>query len=439
MKGATISKLRLGEQHGIRDTSAQDIAIDPQPARRRRLRIALAAGGAVLVLLLLAVPAILRWLDAEISVPSERVRIATVERGSFVRDVSAQGTIVASVSPTLFSPSAGTVTYQVQAGDSVKKGQVLGRIDSPQLKNEYERETAALASLEIEVRRQTIETRRQVLATQQAADAADVAIRAAQREQHRAEEAWKSRVISQRDYEKAQDDLKNATLVHEHALENAALEKDSLSFELQTHRLSRDRQRLLVEDLKRRFDLLTITSPVDGMVGTLAVAQKGTVTENGPLLMVVDLTAFEVEFQVPESYADDIGIGMDAEVTYAGNKFPATVSSISPEVRQNQVTGRVQFSKQVPPGMRQNQRVSTRIVLESKANVLKVQRGPFLDSGSGRSAYVVTDGMARLTPITIGTTSIAAIEITAGLKEGDQIIVSSTDSFEDAKVVRLVD
>ena len=439
MKGASILKLRLGEPEGIRDTSAQDVAIDPQPARRRRRRIALSAGGAALVLLLLAVPAILRWLDAEISVAREGVRTAMVARGQFIRDVSAQGVVVAAVSPSIFSPAAGTVTYAVQAGDTVKKGQVLGTVDSPQLKNEYDRERATLESREIGLQRQGIETRRALLTNQQTSDNAGVAIKAAERELKRAEEAWKARAISQRDWEKANDDLTTARLAHDHAIANAALVKESLEFELRTGRLERDRQRLLVQDLKRRVDQLTIVSPVDGMVGTLAVNQKGTVAENGALLTVVDLSAFEIEIQMPESYADDISIGMGAEAIYAGNTYPAKVTSISPEVRQNQVTGRVRFDGKVPPGLRQNQRVSTRIVLESRVNALKVQRGPFVDSGAGRTAYVVDDGLARRTPITLGGSSISEVEIASGLKEGDEIIISSTDSFDNAQVVRLVD
>jgi len=440
VKGASILKLRQSEPIGIRDTSAQDIAIDPQPARRRRRLIAYSAGGAALILLLIAVPAILRWIDAEISVAREGVRVAKVTRGSFVRDVSAQGVVVAAVSPTIFAPAPGTVTYNVQAGDTVKKDQELGTLDSPQLKNEYDRENASLQSLEIGLQRSVIETKRKLLTNQQTSDTAGVSIKAAERELKRAEEAWKSKAISQRDYEKAHDDLTTARLTHEHALENATLEKESLEFELKTGRLDRDRQRLLVQDLKRRVDQLTIRSPVDGMVGTLAANQKGTVAENGALLTVVDLSAFEVEFQLPESYADDITIGMCADAIYSGKTYAAKVISISPEVRQNQVTGRLRFDGEVPPGLRQNQRVSARIVLESKPSVLKVQRGPFVDSGAGRVAYVVDeDGIARRTPIALGGTSISEVEVTSGLKDGDQIIISSTDSFDNAQVVRLTD
>jgi HlyD family secretion protein len=439
MKVATIARLRSGGTSGIRDTSAQDVAIDPTPRRQRRLRILIASIVGAALLIAMAVPALLRWLDAEISVPRERVRLAKVTRGPFVRDTAAQGVVVAAVSPTLFSPAPGNVAYNVQAGDSVKKGQVLGVVSSPQLENELAREQATAESLEVAVARQAIETRKQLLANQQTTDNAEVSIHAAERELKRAEDAWQSRAISQRDYEKARDDLTTARLAHEHAIENAALEKESLEFELKTRRLERDRQKLLVQDLKRRVDELTLQSPVDGVVGTLAVNQKAAVAANAALISVVDLSAFEIEFQVPESYADDIGLGMQAEVAYGQQNYPASVTAISPEVKQNQVTGRLRFAGEVPPGLRQNQRVSTRIILESRADALTVQRGSFVDSSGGRVAYVVENGLARRTPITLGASSISALEVVSGLEDGDEIIISGTDTFGNAEIVRLTD
>ena len=130
---------------------------------------------------------------------------------------------------------------------------------------------------------------------------------------------------------------------------------------------------------------------------------------------MVDLTAFEIEFQVPESYADDLGLGMDAEVSYGTKKYGAKVSAVSPEVRSGQVTGRLRFSGEVPQGLRQNQRLSTRIVLESRDDVLKVQRGAFLDTGGGRVAYVVQGDLAVKRPIRTGAVSVSEVEILEGL------------------------
>jgi HlyD family secretion protein len=423
----------------IRDTSAQDQAVDPGPQRlRQRYKLIAAACGAVLLLIVVAM-LVRNWLSAEMSVPLERVRIAEVTRGAFVRDVSAQGTVVAAVSPTLFAPATGTVHFLVQAGDEVKKSQVIAKLDSPELRNELEQERATLEGLEVAVQRQSIDTRRQLLANQQASDIANVNIQAAERELRRAEDSWKQRLISERDFEKARDDAVAAKVNHKHAIESAVLQKESLQFELRARRLERDGQRLVVEDLERRVADLDIKSPVDGVVGTLAVAERTSVALNAPLLTVVDLTAFEIEFLVPETYADDLGLGMEAEVTYSGQKYAAKVSAVSPEVRQGQVAGRLRFSGEAPKGLRQNQRVSSRIVLESRENVLKVQRGAFLDSGGGRVAYVVRDDVAVRTPIRIGATSVSQIEIVEGLSEGDRIIISNVSDFEQAELVHLAD
>jgi HlyD family secretion protein len=423
----------------IRDTSATDTAVDPRPKllRRRYQIIGAAAGG--LLLLIVIVLLIRNWAAAEVSVPRARVRIAEVTRGPFIRDISAQGTVVAAVSPTMFSPATGTVHFLVQAGDVVKKEQPIATVESPELRNELEREQASLAGLEIAVQRQAIDTRRQLVANQQASDLADVAIQAAERELRRANDSWKQKLISERDFEKARDDAAAARVNHKHAIETASLQKESLEFELRARRLERDGQRLVVQDLERRVGDLNIKSPADGVIGTLAVAERSSVALNAPLLTVVDLTAFEIEFLVPESYADDLALGMDAEVTYAARTYAAKVSAVSPEVRQGQVTGRLRFSGDIPQGMRQNQRVSARIVLESRDDVLKVARGPFLDSGGGRLAYIVQDDIAVRAKIQTGATSISEVEILEGLSPGDQIIVSNLGEFERVETVRLTD
>ena len=335
--------------------------------------------------------------------PLERVRIAEVTRGPFVRDVSAQGTVVAAVSPTLFAAAPGTVHFLVQAGDVVKKDQPIATLDSPELRNELEREQASLAGLEVAVQRQGIDTRRQLLANQQASDLANV-----EHPGRGARAAARRGFVGQAAHQRARL-REGARRCRRRARQSQARDRDrrrcrrkACEFELRARRLERDRQRLVVQELQRRVGDLNMKSPVDGVVGTLAVAERASVAQNAPLLTVVDLTAFEIEFQVPESYADDLGLGMDAEVTYAARKYAAKVSAVSPEVRQGQVTGRLRFSGETPQGLRQNQRVSTRIVLESRDDVLKVQRGPFLDTGGGRVAYVVQDDVAVRTPIQTG-------------------------------------
>lgn len=413
----------------IRTTSGQDKTVVTEPVRWYRKRpVQVLAAVAVLAIVALAW-LLSEWSDMKSTLSAERIRVSTVTRGHFIRDAAAQGTVIASVNPTLFAIAPGTVSYVVHAGDAVKKGQPLATLDSPSLRNEYDRERATLDSLDAALARQQIEIRRQILQSRQQADLAKVAITAAEREKGRAQAAWDERVISERDYRRAIDDLDTARLNYDHAAANADLDRDSLALELRTKRLERDRQRLTVENLARRVEELTVRSPVDGMVANLGQGEKARVAESAPLITVVDLTAFEIEFQVSETYAGDIKPGMLADITLDGRKYTGTVTAISPEVRQSQVTGRVKFTGKQPPGLRQNQRASVRIVLDERNDVLKFERGSSIDEQT-RSLFVLRGDRAVRVPVELGAASVAEIEVTRGLAQGDRVIISDMRDYD---------
>ena len=419
---------------GIADTSAQDVAVAPPSRRRLWLLVGVAAVVTLGAGIMLS-PRAIRWTQAEASVPRERLRLATVRYGNLVRDISIEGRVVAAVSPTLFAPADGTITLLTVSGAEVTIGDALAEVDSPELENRLEQERSTLEAQRVDLERQRITTRQLQLESQKNVDLAEVALTAARRELRRAELAFETHAIPEIDVQKANDDLHNAELGHAHALKDIDLERERLSFELRTRELQIDRQALLVEDLERQVGELTIRSPVTGIVGNLQVDQKAAVSRNQGIMTVVDLTAFEIEAEVPESYADDLGLEMPAEVHAGGRTHRAIVVAVSPEIIDNQVTTRLRFSGDPPAGLRQNQRLTTRILLEEKANVLIVERGQFLESGGGRIAYVLDDGIARRTAIEIGARSLGAVEVTAGLEDGDTIITSSLDAFERAETV----
>jgi len=423
----------------IADTSAQDVLIEKRPNRARWLVSGVAA--VLLILLTLwAVPAVQRWAGSSVTVPLDRMRLAEVEVGDLVRDVSVQGRVVAAVSPTLFAPADGTITLQVEAGSEVGQGQVLAVIESPELENQLQQEQATLDRAAVELDRQRIEARQKILDNQKNIDLARVALVAAERERRRAESGFDIDAISQIDYEKTKDDLENAQLAHQHAVADAKLDEERLNFELRTRELELDRQQILVNDRRRQVDDLIIRSPVNGIVGNLLVDQKANVGDNQAVMAVVDLTAFEVEADVPESYADDLGLGMAAEVLVGNQPYSASLVSVSPEVIQNQVTTRIRFGEDMPPGLRQNQRLTTRILMEEKHGVLTLPRGQFLDSGGGRVAYVLgDDGVARRRSIEIGARSLSEVEVMAGLEAGENVVISSIDTFRGADTVLVTD
>jgi len=129
---------------------------------------------------------------------------------------------------------------------------------------------------------------------------------------------------------------------------------------------------------------------------------------------------------------------MQAEILIGGQSYPGHLVAISPEIVNNQVASRIRFDGEGPGNLRQNQRLTTRILLAEYSDVLYVQRGQFLDSGAGRIAYVVNeDKVANRRQIEIGARSLSAVEVVSGLEPGDTIIISNLDPFRGADTVLL--
>jgi HlyD family secretion protein len=420
----------------IRDTSAQDRLVEVKPNHKRRL-LWIGVAVAVVVIGALVLPQAGRIFSADASVSASRLAFGTVERGPFVRDIAAEGKVVAAVSPTLYATYGGAVTMKVHAGDQVKKGQILATVDSPELLNKLAQEQSNADAMQVEFLRAQIDAKKKRGELQKAYDNAQIDQETATRDLARYEKAYTQGAVPNMDVDKAKDTLKKSQISSMHAKADLGMDNDSLNFDIQSKKLAHDRQLILVKDLQRQVEELNVRSPVDGQVGQLFVAERATVAKDAQLLSVIDLSALEVEMKVPESFARDLGIGMGGEITGNGNTWKGLVSAISPEVVNGEVAARLRFEGETPKQLRQNQRLSVRVLLDKRDNVMTVQRGSFVDESGGSYAYLVHDGIAEKKPIRVGASSIDKVEILDGLKEGDRIVISGTDNFKNAARVAI--
>jgi HlyD family secretion protein len=420
----------------MRSTAAQDVSLEASPREWYRRRPVYIAAGGVIGVALILFWLMHSWAQSGHVVSSQSLEIATVTRGNFVQDVAARGTVIAAVSPTLSSTAAGTVTYLVHAGDRVSKGEVLARLSSPELENEYEREHATLESMSAALAQQRVELQQELLNNRQQADLAAVTMSHQLRELQRLQAAWAVHVIPEYQYEAAYDSYSMARLNYENANQNARLERERILLELRTRALASDAQSLLVQGLERRLDALTVRSPVDGMVADLAQPDQSHVGANMPLVTVIDLSALAIQFQVAESFADGIAPGLPVEITLDGQNVHGVVTDVSPDVRDGWVTGRAKFVGAQPADLRQNEQAAVRIILGRHNNVLMVERGAFLGPAT-RFVYVVHGDQANRVPVALGAASISEIQVLSGLASGDQVVISDTQDFNDAPELRI--
>lgn len=394
------------------------------------------AGVALLILIAIFFPAARRWMRAEKAVDATTLRFGTVQRGDLLRDVSVQGRVVASLHPTLFSSGQGIVSLRTRAGSQVRRGDVLATIDSKELQSALEQARAQLLSTRSELERQKIVARQSQLRARQNVDLLTLRLEAAKRSLTRNETTFREGLSNKSDYESAQDGVRIAQMELEQAKKELDLSRETLSFEIQTREQQVVSQQSVTSDLVKRVDELTIRAPFDGMVASVAVQDRDAVAPNQAVLMIVNLSSLELEIALPEEYAGETAIGTPATISFGTREYQGRVTAVSPEVVANQVAATVAFTEQ-PAGLKQNQRLTTRLVFETKQNVLKVARGAFVDATGGRSAYVVDGKMATRRAITLGSTSASEVEVLTGLQVGETIVVSDTSAFGDAVTVLL--
>ena len=318
----------------IRDTLGQDKVLVNKPKYKSKYWIA----GVILGLLALSVLSFAKFkhlLSTDLVLVKNQIQTATVTRGNLVEDIFVQGKTLAAINPAVYAIAAGTVTLHVKAGDTISQGQQLLTIDSPELRNRLLQEEASLASLETEFNRQKITTEQALLDTKQRAELAKVDLEAAQSAMNRAQASIDKQIISRLELEEKMVALKRAELNQKHAIEALALEQKNLNFELKIAELALARQQHQTAELRRQVRELTIQSPLSGIVGTVSVQQKQFVQRDSELMSLVDLSELEVEAYIPENLADELAIGLQANILINQDSYPAKLVAISPEVEHS--------------------------------------------------------------------------------------------------------
>ena len=142
--------------------------------------------------------------------------------------------------------------------------------------------------------------------------------------------------------------------------------------------------------------------------------------------------------QVAESFARDLAIGMPGDISGGGQSWKGSISTVSPEVVNGEVAARLRFDGAQPEQLRQNQRLSVRVLLDRRDNVTFLRRGSFADENGGTAVYLLRDdGTAERVPVRLGARSLDKVEVLDGLKPGDRVVISGGDAFGAAARVTI--
>src|SRR5437762_9466955 len=414
-----------------------DVARPATVARqRRRRRIVYAALG--LVAVALVTMGLSRLKPAAPSVERSTVWIDTVKRGPMLRQVRGLGTLTPEDIRFLPAISEGRVErVNVLPGALVNADTILLELSNPTLQQEALDAQLKLKAAEADYKRLEAELQSQVLNQKAEAAKAQQEYTQAHRQAQTDQELAKLGVISDNNLKVSQGNAEQLGVRNDIEKQRLVGSNKVLEAQLAAKRTDIEQQRALAELKGTQLAALKVRAGEKGVLQESALKAGQYVTAGTLLAIVVQPEKLKAELKIPETQAKDIAIGLPAMVDTHNGVINGKVMRIDPSVQNGTVTVDVKLEGSAP-GMRPDLSVDGTIDIERLANVLYVGRPAF---GQEKS----TVGMFKLDPdgkgasrvqVELGRSSVTAIEILGGLKEGDQVVLSDMSRWEKADRIR---
>lgn len=359
--------------------------------------------------------------------PNVTVGVARVAKKSLGRDLTLSSELVPFQEIDVYAKESGFVQkLMVDYGAHVKAGQVMAILEIPELEALLEVDRANVKNANNEITRAEHE-----LARYQAQ------YNALHLEYTRLHDVFQSQpgIVAQQEVDDAQGkDLAASSQVD---AGQAALEAAQSQLAAAKAKLVHD---------QTLFDYSRITAPFSGVVteryanlGTLMQAGTGSSTQAMPLVKLSQDDLFRLVIPVPETYVRFIKIGdaVSVRVPSLNRTFPGKVARFSVDVRTDTRTMHTEVDVPNPqrvllPGLY----AEANLQLDRKDNIPSVPVQALSHQGQQNSVFVVQpDGTLELRRVQVGIETNSDAEITSGLNEGEQVVVSDRAGLKEGEKV----
>ncbi|HLK33845.1 MAG TPA: efflux RND transporter periplasmic adaptor subunit [Terriglobales bacterium] len=395
--------------------------------KKKRKRVLYISGSLIaIVAIVLAVSAATRG-----GTKIDPTKLAKVERGDLAKSVVATGKVEPITKVEVKSKASGIVKkLLVDAGDRVKKGQVLCELDRDEIQAQVNSAKAQLLASQAAERGAVADLGRAKV------DAEGPDVPLLKRAYDRAREMAKEGVVSQSSLDDAQKNyelaLNKQNVAKAQVLVLTAKEKQAAA------QVQQDKANLA--QLEEQLSYTTITSPIDGVVLSRDVEMGDAVSSilvlgsSATLIMTLgDTSQVYVKGKVDESDIGKVYLSQPARIkveSFKDKTFYGKVTKIAPMgvEKDNVTTFEVRVSINNPGGeLKANMTANAEIILEEHKNVLQIPEGALIYDKDKKASVQIPDPSAkdgmRKVAVNVGISNGAKTEILSGLKEGEQVVL----------------
>jgi HlyD family secretion protein len=414
------------------------VDIPRTPARRGRKQIIY--GVVALLGVVLATLGLRGLKPAAPKVDRAAIWVDSVRRGPLVIEVRGPGTLVPERIRWITAVTAGRVDRRLaEGGQSVEPETVLLELSNPDVQ---------LEALESE-RQLTVSRAEQVnlranLSTGRLNQEAQVAAaRAAYLDAHRNAEAAESlavkELISANEVARARDHVEELSTRYKVEQERLAVMNQAADSQLALQQAQVDRLRDVKEFQRGRVHSMVVRAGAKGTLQELPLEVGQWAQSGATLARIVEPGKLKAVLRIPETQAKDVTIGQPAAIDTRNGIARGKVARIDPAVQNGTVTVDVSLEGELPRGARPDLSVDGTIQVERMDDVLSLGRPAYGQAGSTVGLFKLTpDGTEAVrTSVRLGRTSVTSVEIVAGLRPGDKVIISDMSRWDGVDRVRV--
>ena len=407
-----------------------DIQRPSNAAAKRRRRIIVSA--LAIIFIAGVTLGLSRLKPAAPSVERSTIWTDTVKRGPMLRQVRGLGTLVPVDIRWIPALTDGTVERRrILPGTQVKADTIIMDLSNPQTEQEAQDAELQLKAAEAEYKNLEVKVQSDLM-TQRAnaatvgADYSDAKTKAEIDEQ-----LQKLGVISGQALKSSKGKADELSTRNQIEQERVAINTKSVTSQLAVQQAKIDELKALYQLKMKQLDSLHVRAGIDGVLTEVPVVEGQRVTAGSNLAKVVQPNHLKAELKIAETQSKDITFGQPASVDTHNGVIQGTVMRM--------VTVDVKLEGQLPPGARPDLSVDGTIDLDRLANVEYVGRPAFGQENSKVSMFKLDPdgkGATRVT-VSLGRSSVNAVEILGGLNEGDQVILSDMSRWDNVDRIRL--
>jgi HlyD family secretion protein len=358
-------------------------------------------------------------------------KLAKVEKGDLAKSVVATGKVEPITKVEVKSKASGIVKkLLVDAGDRVKKGQLLAQLDKEEISAQVAQSSAGLQAAEASLKSAQADFERAKV------DAEGPDVPLLKRAYERATGMAKEGVVSTSALEDAQKNYEMALNKQNASKAQVTVLKAKIA--QAEAQVAQDKANL--EQLKEQLSYTDIISPIDGVILSRNVEMGDAVSSilvlgsSATLVMTLgDTSEVYVKGKVDESDIGKVYLGQSARIkveSFKDKTFNGHVTKISPMgvEKDNVTTFEVRVSINNPGGeLKAEMTANAEIILEEHKNVLQIPEGSIIYDNQKKASVEVPDPKGkegkRKVAVNIGISNGAKTELLGGLKEGDQVVL----------------